>query len=241
MGHLSHGPANRGRRVLQTAAPLFVREPWAPGPPRGGVIVLHDVFGVTEYAEDACRRLARDGWLAVSPYLYYEHGGPAFDAGDLAVARREMAGLRAEDLTADIEGAISYLRERGAPKIAVVGFSMGGHLATWAAAQAGVAGAVAVSPSGLERAPWDGLPPLELLLADRKAPWLGVAGEEDRRLPADAAERLRLALTAPGPPAELVEIPGAGHGFYRPGRTGFDPEASAESWRRIRDFLRTIS
>ncbi|MFI6521149.1 dienelactone hydrolase family protein [Spirillospora sp. NPDC050679] len=234
MGHLSHGPANRGRRVLQTAAPLFVREPWSGGPPRGGAIVLHDVFGVTEHAEDACRRLARQGLLAVSPYLYYEHGGPAFDAGDLAVARREMERLRPDDLSADIAGAVSYLEGRGVERVTVVGFSMGGYLATWAAARLDVAAAAAVSPSGVDRAPWAGLPPLEMLLADRRAPWLGVLGGDDRRLPPGAAGRLELAAAAPGPAAELVRVPGAAHGFYRPGA---DPQAAAAAWRHLTRFL----
>jgi dienelactone hydrolase len=75
MGHLAHGPANRRRRVLETAAPLFVCEPSEA--PRGGVIVVHDVLGLTHDAEAACRRLARGGWLAVAPFLYHQHGGPA--------------------------------------------------------------------------------------------------------------------------------------------------------------------
>ncbi|GAA4089111.1 dienelactone hydrolase family protein [Actinomadura miaoliensis] len=234
--HLSHGPANRGRYVLQTAAPLFVREP--VGAPRGAVIVLHDVFGVTDYAEEACRRLARGGWLAVSPYLYYEHGGPAFDATELPVARGEMTRLTAEGLAADIAGARDYLTgRRGMPAPAVLGFSMGGYLATWAAAHHDLAGAVAVSPSGVEHAPWAGMAPLELLVADRRAPWLGVLGRDDRRLPPDAPERLRLAAAASGPHASVVLLPEAGHGFYRTGRPGHAPHADTEAWRRITAFL----
>ncbi|MFB4319492.1 dienelactone hydrolase family protein [Actinomadura sp. 21ATH] len=218
MGHLSHGPANRGRRVLQTAAPLFVREPWSGVDVRGGVVVLHDVLGVTDLAEDVCRRLARDGRLAVSPYLYYERGGPAFDTAELAVARREMERLRGEDLAADIDGAISYLKGRGVSRVAVAGFSMGGYLATWAAAHLDVAAAVAVSPSGAGAAPWDGLPPLEKLLPEVRAPWLGVIGERDPQ-----------ALAA-APEGAVVTVPGAAHGFYR---EGVDPAL----WERISAFL----
>lgn len=238
--HSSHGPANRRRRVLQTAAPLFLREPI--GIPRGTVIALHDVFGVTEYAEDACRRLARDGWLAVCPYFYYEHGGPAFDATDLAPARGEMTRLTPESLAADIAGAHHYLTaRRGLPAPAIIGFSMGGYLATWAAAHHDVAAAVAVSPSGLENAPWPGMEPLEMLVADRRSPWLGVLGHDDRHLPSDAPDRLRLAAAAPGPPASVTVVPDAGHGFYRTGHPGHDPDAAPEAWRRITAFLEEVA
>ncbi|WP_344928389.1 dienelactone hydrolase family protein, partial [Streptosporangium carneum] len=127
----AHGPANRGRRVLDAAAPLFVCEP--AGRPVGGALVLHDVFGVTDHAEEVCRALAREGRLAVSSYLYHERGGPAFAADELARARAHMTELTAADLAADVGAALGYLEARRAGPVLVVGFSMGGHLATWAA------------------------------------------------------------------------------------------------------------
>jgi carboxymethylenebutenolidase len=164
-------------------------------------VVLHDVFGVTDYAEDVCRRLARDGRLAVSPYLYYEHGGPAFDPDDLSVARREMERLQADDLAADISGAVSYLAGRGVSRAAL-----------------DVAAAVAVSPSGAGKAPWEGLPPLEELLAGCRVPWLGVLGDRDER------------TLAAVPGDAVLTVPGAAHGFYRAG-------PAPELWDRITAFL----
>ncbi|MFE3454230.1 dienelactone hydrolase family protein [Nonomuraea sp. NPDC059194] len=223
-----HGPANRGRRVLRTAAPLFVREPY--GPPAGGAIVLHDVFGVTGYAEAVCRLLARQGRLAVSPYLYYESGGPAFEADELTVARAHMDSLTAQDVAADVSAALNYLAGRTVGPVLVIGFSMGGYLATWTAAHHAVQAAIAVSPSG----PWAGMPPPEVLVADRRSPWLGVVGESDLLVDADL---LGMATSTPGPPAALERISGAGHGFYRAGRPRYDAEAEEESWRRICRFL----
>lgn len=235
-GHSSqgHGPANRGREVLAMAAPLFVREP--ADRPRGGAVVLHDVFGVTEYAEEACRALAREGLLAVSPYLYYQRGGPAFDAGELVVARAHMKELTAEDLACDVAAALDYLRARTTGPILVVGFSMGGYLATWAAACHDVAAAVAVSPSGVGAPPWPGLPPAELLIPERRSPWLGVVGGADHTVNADL---LTMATQTPGPPAVVEVVADAGHGFYRSGRLEHDHIAGAEAWQRTRRFLRS--
>ncbi len=75
--------------MLETAAPLFVCEP--SGAARSGVIVVHDVLGLTHDAEAAGRHLARAGWLSVAPFLFHEHGGPTFGLSALAAARAELA------------------------------------------------------------------------------------------------------------------------------------------------------
>ncbi|RJL24426.1 dienelactone hydrolase family protein [Bailinhaonella thermotolerans] len=236
MGHAhAHGPANRGRRVLRTAAPLFVREPGTGA--YGGAVVLHDVFGVTEYAEGACRRLAREGWIAVSPYLYHERGGPAYEPAEPAErerARGELARLSPEDLAADVEGALAYLTgRRGLRRAVVVGLEAGGYLATWAATRfPEVAAVAAVSPAGVGAAPWEGLPPLELLVPDRRAPWLAVAADGD-----PGTERLRPAAASAGPRAEVRVLPGTGPGFYREGAPEHDPAAATTCWDLVLAFL----
>jgi dienelactone hydrolase len=129
--HHSHGPANRGRRVLETAAPLFLVEPG--GPIRGGIVVLHDVHGLTEEIERYCRELAADGWLAVAPYHYYEAGGREYhdpDAAHAAYTERDSAQFQS-----DVHACIDYLTtHRGLPRqdVQVRGFGVGGQLAAWA-------------------------------------------------------------------------------------------------------------
>jgi dienelactone hydrolase len=134
MGHLAHGPANRGRRVSSTAAPLFVCEP--RGAVRGGAVVVHDVFGLTHSVEAVCQRLARDGWLAVAPFLYHGHGGPVFGASWQAAARAEFASLSLADASGDIAAAVSYLAGRACTDTVAIGFGAGGHLAARAVSSA---------------------------------------------------------------------------------------------------------
>lgn len=120
-GHLAHGPANRGKRVLETAAPLFVCEP--DQVPRGGLVVVHGLFGLTHAVEAACRRLAADGWLTAAPFLYHSHGGPVF--GEAARARAELSGLSLADLGGDVAAALAYLAGRGCLEAAVIGLGTG--------------------------------------------------------------------------------------------------------------------
>lgn len=174
--HHAHGPANRRRRVLRTAAPLFVRFP--DEPPRAAVIVLHDIYGLTESVEQHCRALARFGYVAIAPFLYYQNGGKEFRPEHVETARAAMELLAADDLAADITAALAHLRERlGMPaeSTAVLGVGMGGHLATWAAAEHELAAAVAHDPVGVRSAPWRGAPSVAEALDGLRSPWLGIA------------------------------------------------------------------
>ncbi len=174
--HHAHGPANRGRRVLKTAAPLFVRHPRAE--PRAAVIVVHDIYGLTERIEDYCRALGARGCLAVAPYLYYDIGGKEFRPEDERTARAVMSMLPTDDLAAGLTGALEYLHQRAAiapQRTGLLGVGMGGYLASWAAANHELGAAVALDPVGVEEAPWQGLPVLPELVTGLRTPWLGVS------------------------------------------------------------------
>jgi dienelactone hydrolase len=177
MGHLAHGPANRRRRVLETAAPLFVCEPSAAA--RGGVIVVHDVLGLTHDAEAACRHLARAGWLSVAPFLFHSRGGPTFSLSSLAAARAELGRRSLSDLGADLTAAGSYLAGRGCVDVAVAGFGTGGYLAASAASSVpGVIAAVtigAVDGAGL----WPDARPLAELVSNSAVPLLDLGALSD--------------------------------------------------------------
>jgi dienelactone hydrolase len=115
----AHGPANRGRVVRTTAAPVFVCEPAAP---RGAVIVLHGPGGITAELEAGMRRAAARGLLAVAPYLYYRDGGPEYPSPDEAEAA--YARLTGDDVDTDVEAATRYVTERlgtGPVALAAVG------------------------------------------------------------------------------------------------------------------------
>ncbi len=143
--HHAHGPANRGRRVLETAAPLFVRFPRERA--ETAVVVLHDIYGLTEPIERCCRMLAELGHLTVAPYVYYAHGGREFKRERPIVARSAWFALPADELEADVAGALDYLTRRhdiSAADTAILGIGTGGVLASQIAAHPGL-GAVVVA------------------------------------------------------------------------------------------------
>lgn len=188
MHHHAHGPANRRRRVLRTAAPLFVRHPrWRP---RAAVVVLHDVHGLTAMTEDRCRQLAQCGYLAIAPYLYYQTGGREFPPEHEETARVAAALLDADDVVAGVAGALDHLHRRlniPASSTAVLGSGTGGYLASWAAANYALGAAVALHPDGDDLAPWPSMPDLAQVLRRLRTPWLAVAGPDIPRAASEAA------------------------------------------------------
>jgi len=115
------------------------------GKPRGCIVVLQEIFGVTNHIRNVCDRFAAQGWVAVAPALYDRVGrGHELPYGEQGIAqgRALKAGVTETQALADVEAAVDYLRPKG--KVAVVGFCWGGTLAWLSAARLqGVSAAVA--------------------------------------------------------------------------------------------------
>ena len=105
------------------------------GPPRGGVVVLQEAFGLTDHIADICERLAAQGWLAVAPALYHRTGAPVLAYDEMDQVAPHFLAVTAEHLDTDLQAALDVLDRAGiAPEQrGVVGFCMGGTIAFWAA------------------------------------------------------------------------------------------------------------
>jgi carboxymethylenebutenolidase len=114
--HHAHGPANRGRVVLTTAAPLFVCEP--SGAPRAAVIALHGRHGITAAFERGLRAVAVHGYLAAAPFHYFRDGGPEYVTA--SSARDAYAALSEADIDADVDAALDHLGGRLGLRVAAV-------------------------------------------------------------------------------------------------------------------------
>jgi carboxymethylenebutenolidase len=194
-----------------------------------GVVVIHEAWGLDAFVRGVCARLAREGLTALAPDLF-----DGRIARDLDEARELSAALDAQRVGEDLDGAVHALLSHDAvdgPRVGVLGFCLGGHLALVAASRSRRVGAV-VDFYGLFPSP-----PLDL--APLAAPLLGIFAERDEFIPAESVEGLRRTLRAGGKRAEIVVQRGARHGFMnetRPDR--FDAHAAALGWERLLAFLR---
>ena len=221
----------------------FVALP-ATGYRRGAVLIIHDIWGYTDFYKDLARRISEHGHAAALVDFFARQGdlpesmrapertGSKPEAMARAVQRAQQ--LSDERFLADMQTAVDDLQARGASRVACWGFCMGGRLAYVSAARVrGLAGVVAYY--GHLRAEPGRLSPLQLA-AEIRIPVLGVFGGADPGIPADQITAFQDALTTD---KEVVTYPGAPHGFLRYGPTTHK-DAIDDALQRTYGFLARV-
>lgn len=231
------------RAAVRYDLPGYIARPAAPGR-HPVVIVVNEIFGIHAYIKDLCRRLAKQGYVALAPDYFDRAGDPSTMTDIANQIRPVIAATLHGQVMADTDAAVRYLkRQRYVNKkaFAITGYCWGGAV-TWMAAahnkafKAGVAwyGRLAPPEAGAfgaeEGRPW----PVDVA-GDLKCPVLGLYASEDRGIPLDTVERMRTALAAAGNPSksEIVVYNGAQHGFHADYRASYKKDAAEDGWARM--------
>ena len=208
------------------------------------VIVIQEIFGVHEHIKDLCRRLAKQGYLAIAPELYARQGDPAKYPTVPELISNVVSKVPDAQVMADLDATCAWAAKNNgsADKIAATGFCWGGRQ-TWLFAEhssklkAAVAwyGPLAGKPSELQpKTVIDGAGQL-------KAPVLGLYGGKDQGISAESRDQMTDALkSAPAVAADskIVVYPDAPHGFnadYRPSYVKADAD---DGWAKMLAFFR---
>jgi carboxymethylenebutenolidase len=198
----------------------------AAAEPKGAVLLIHEIFGLTDHFRSLTGRLAGDGYSAITVDLVPEGTGTVADQGRIAGI---LTGGPEDRLLGDLRAGLDEL-ERRVPdaKLAVMGFCFGGGL-TWrllAAGEARVAAAV----------PFYGPAPDAPDFSRSEAAVLAIYGELDARVNAtrDAAAA---ALQQAGLTHEVRTFPGADHAFFNDTGARYNPAAAAEAYRAVLDWF----
>ena len=219
-----------GARTIKAFVVYPERKDKAPA-----VVVVHEIFGVTDWARSLCDQLAEAGVIAILPDLL---SGQKFE--DVDGARKAISALSKEQVKADLDAAADYALTKipscnGA--LAVCGFCWGG----------GVAFAYANENPKLKAAySFYGTAPDEASkVANIQCPVYGFYGEKDERVNATIPKAQEL-MKAAGKKFEPVIYKYAGHGFMRLGdpsnpdvREG-DKKACDEAWDRWKMLLKQL-
>jgi carboxymethylenebutenolidase len=219
------------------------------GGPFPAVVMIHDVWGLSDHTRDYARRLANEGFAVLAIDLYRRARPERIeDPG------RWMRGLSDPQVLADLGAGARFLV--GLPeangRVGVLGFCMGGMYALMAGcADLGFSASVPFygllshahgilhDPAGLDPAVKPRTP--LAMVSELRCPMLAFFGDQDTFIPQSDVQALEreLARARPGAGAEIVVVPGAGHAFMNDTRPdAFRPEAAAMAWRRTVDFLR---
>jgi carboxymethylenebutenolidase len=214
--------------------------------PHGGVIVVHEAFGMVPHISDLARRFAAAGYDAIAPNLYSRTGSP--DPDDRPQVMEAMFGKADAETVADLDAAAAYLRglDGSNGKVGVIGFCSGGRQTLlFACSSASPDAAIACWGGFVDRATPDAETtpsrptPVRDLAAGASCPVFLAGGAEDQNpSPAvleDVAERLRAA----GKDVTLEIWDGVGHAFLADYRPSYAEKEAHELWARILEYFGT--
>lgn len=217
--------------------------------PLGAVLVGGEMFGVPGHVRDICNRLAEQGYAALAPNYYWRHARrAAFGYGEpeYGQAMALMKGLHADEVLADIATARAAVQKyAGDGGTAILGFSIGGHIAMLGASELPFDLVVNyyggwLLDGGIPLA--DPVPPVikSEAIAANAGFVLGFLGADDFVMSLDEWHRVGEHLTAAGVNQEQVTYLGVGHGFFNDERQDYyDAEAAQDAWRRTLEALAT--
>ena len=192
--------------------------------PRGGIVVIQEIFGVNAHIRAVADRFASEGYLAVAPAIF-DHVEKGFDVGyDPDSRARGMAivgKLDFEQTLRDVAAAIPVAREGG--KVGIVGYCFGGTVVWAAAAQlSGLSAAVGYYGGRI----------LQMKDMKPKVTTMLHFGEKDQHIPIEGVREL--AALHPDVP---IHIYLADHGFNCDHRASYDAPSAALAWRRTLEFF----
>lgn len=215
-------------RITLAAEDGHTFDAWSAAPrgaPKGGIVLLQAIYGLTPHLGDVCDGFAEDGYAAIAPALYdrternrvFPYDGTGVVDG---TAFRE--NLSEPTVCLDVTACAAKLRET-VDHVAISGFCTGGTWAWISANALNFDAAVIFYGSdvyeNLERTP--------------NCPTIMHYGDSDHIVPIDRIN----AIGAAHPTCELEIYPGSGHAFFNPEQEHYDADASRLARQRTRAFL----
>ena len=191
-----------------------------------GIVMIHENRGLRPEIKEEARALAREGYQVLAVDLYK---GAVLETQD--EARAYGRSFNQEEGIENMQAAVAYLRERGATKIASLGWCFGGRQSLELAISGIPLDATVVYYGG-------GMATSTERLAPITWPVLGVFGAEDTVLPLAMVTEFETSLNALGIENEVYVYDGVGHAFANPSNPNFAPEATADAWEKTRAFLK---
>ncbi|HWP26479.1 MAG TPA: dienelactone hydrolase family protein [Xanthobacteraceae bacterium] len=195
------------------------------GAPKGGMVVIQEIFGVNRHIRSVCDRLAQEGYVAVAPALFdrtvrnFESG---YSPAEIEKARSFVAKPDWDAMLRDTDAAIKELKSVG--PVGIIGFCMGGTIAFLSACRlSGLSAAIAYYGGRI------------VAFADEKpkCPTQMHFGEQDQSIPMTDVETIKRKR----PDCEIYVYKDAGHGFHCDERGSFHQPSRDLAWQRSMAFL----
>ena len=196
------------------------------GTPRGGLVVIQEIFGVNHHIRNVTDGFAAEGYVSIAPALFdrVERGfETGYQPADIERGRAVRGKLQIDQAVMDVRAAVKELQKAGL-EVGVVGYCFGGTMAWLAATRIdGVAAAASYYGGGVADA-----------ASERpRCPVIFHFGETDQSIPKEHWDRIRAAH-----PTIPLHVYPAGHGFSCDERGSFHEPSHRLARQRTLDFFR---
>ncbi|MBV8865150.1 MAG: dienelactone hydrolase family protein [Acidobacteriaceae bacterium] len=199
------------------------------------ILVIHEIFGLTDWAQEVADEFAAAGYIAIAPDLLSGMGsnGGRTSSFDQSGAVEAVSHLNPDQITADLNAVADYGLKLPAAskKLFVTGFCWGGGQSFRFSTNRGDLSDALV---------FYGPPPDKSAMTRIKAPVYGFYGGSDSRIDA-TIPATKDAMKELGKTYDPVIYEGAGHGFMRAGEAPdakpADAKARTEAWGRLKKLL----
>jgi len=204
------------------------------------VVVIHEIFGLTDWVRGVTDQLAEAGYIAIAPDFLSGSapgGGGTAELGGGDAVRKAIQSLSSEQITADLNAAVGYVSKLPScnGKVAVSGFCWGGtQTFRFATNNKDIKAAFVFYGSGPEQ---------ENEIEKIACPVFGFYGGNDNRVNATIPKSTDLMKKA-GKTYEPITYEDAGHGFMRAGEAPDTNEANKKAreaaWQRWKEALKKL-
>ena len=198
----------------------YVAEP--QGEAKGGIVVVQEIFGVTNHIKRVADQYAAQGYKAVAPAMFDRiKRNLTLEYTEVPKGIEYMQQLGWPNTLADLEAAAAEVRPAGSA--AVVGFCWGGTVAHVAASALELDAAISYYGGGVAK----------MLDKKPRCPILYHFGDQDASIPLPDIEKIKQAI----PNDPLYVYRGAGHGFNCDERGSYSPKDAQLAFERSLEFL----
>jgi carboxymethylenebutenolidase len=195
------------------------------GKPRGGIVVIQEIFGVNSHIKQVADGYAADGYVAIAPSMFdrvQKNVDLGYTPEDIAKGR-DIRGKVTNDMAVkDAEAAVKAAASAG--KVGIVGYCWGGLVAWLAAAKVpGLSAAVPYYGGGI----------LDNADLKPKVPLMGHFGDKDQHIPVEGVKKL-----AEKHKEHQIFIYAADHGFNCDQRGSYNAPAAKQARERTLGFFK---
>ena len=195
------------------------------GTPKGGVVVIQEIFGVNHHIKAVTDTFAEQGYLALAP-RFFDHIKSGVELGytpdTIAEGRKYVTELGLDKPVQDVEAAIDELKRRGTRKVAVTGFCWGGTITWLSATLLKPDAAIGYYGGGIHGTKNE----------KPQVPTMLHFGDKDMHIPMAHVNEVRKLH-----PNVLVHDYPADHGFHCDERGSYDAVASKQAMARTLEFM----